>query len=56
MPTACTASERSLHATELELAPLCSIFPSVVLTLSQDYGSKMLDLQIDSNVCYVITV
>ena len=48
--------QRSTHATDLELAPFCSIFSSVVLVLSKEYGSKIPDLQIDSSVCYVITV
>ena len=32
------------------LAPLCFIFPSVVLALSKEYGRKIPDLQIDNTV------
>ena len=31
--------------TDLQLALLCSIFPSVVLALSKEYGSKMPDFR-----------
>ena len=48
--------QRSPHATDLQLAPLCSIFLSVVQALSKRYSSKMPDFQINSSVCYVINV
>ena len=42
--------------TDLQLAPLCSIFPSVVLALSKEYSSKMPDHQIDSSLCAILSL